>query len=122
MAFESEPELPEYIEFKWRSPPTAVPARQPGESQTAYYLRSNASYGTLPSKSERIEVRDRIPQEVRDEINGATRNALPHKLPSSVIYLHFIWTDSGVKLHWRLKRSKPDGTLMTVRDGGDELP
>lgn len=122
MAFESEPELPEYVEFKWRSPPTAVPPREAGESLTAYHLRFNAIYGALPSKRERVEVRSRIPQEVRDEINGATRNALPHKLPSSVIYLYFIWTDSGIKLHWRLKRSKPDGTFMTVRDGGDDLP
>jgi hypothetical protein len=42
-------------------------------------------------------------------------------MPSSVIYLYFVWTESGVKLHWRLKRSRPDGTFVSVREGGDEI-
>jgi hypothetical protein len=40
---------------------------------------------------------------------------------SSLIYLYFIWTESGIKLHWRLKRSLPDGAFVSVREGGDEL-
>lgn len=121
VAFESEPELPEWVDFRWALFPTTDIAHKPGESETAYYWRSLASYSAVPRKNERVLVRSRIPQEVRDEIANATGNVQPHKVASSVLYLYFVWTDSGIKLHWRLKRSWPDGSFVTVREGGDEI-
>jgi hypothetical protein len=121
MAFESELELPEWVDFKWTLAPTAAIAHEVGESESAYHWRSVSLYRALPSKSQRVLVRSLIPQDVRDEIAAATRNAQPHKVASSVIYLYFIWTDTGIKLHWRLKRSQPDGSFISVREGGDQI-
>ncbi|MDP3670958.1 MAG: hypothetical protein Q8R69_14860 [Telluria sp.] len=120
MAFESEPELPEWVEFNWGLFPILIP-RKSGESDSAYSVRISDIYDSLEKRHERIEVRSRIPQKVQDEITAATRNAQPHNASSSLIYLYFIWTDSGIKLHWRLKRSLPDGSFISVREGGDEL-
>jgi hypothetical protein len=121
MVFESEPEMPEWIDFKWALHPTTDIPHETGESESAYHWRREAFYAALHRKSERVPVRSRIPQEVRDEITAATRTAQPHKVASSVIYLYFIWTNSGIKLHWRLKRSLPDGTFVSIREGGDEI-
>lgn len=121
VAFESEPELPEWVEFNWRLFPTSIP-RKFLESDSAYAGRVSDVYDSLIKKHERILVRSRIPREVRDEITAATHNAEPHKVASSVIYLYFVWTDSGIKLHWRLKRSRPDKTFISVREGGDQVP
>lgn len=121
VAFESESELPDWVDFRWALFPTAAISPKSGESDSAFHWRSLAFYSALPRKSERILVRSRIPQEVRDEITAATRNAQTHKVASSLIYLYFVWTENGIKLHWRLKRSQPDGTFVSVREGGDEL-
>jgi hypothetical protein len=120
-AFESEPELPEWVDLRWALFPPAAISPKSGESDVAYHWRSIAFYSAFPRKNERILIRSRIPQDVRDEITDATRNAEPHKVASSVIYLYFVWTDNGIKLHWRLKRSRPDGTFIGVREGGDEI-
>jgi hypothetical protein len=119
--FESEPDLPEWVHLRWVLFPTVDLEPKAGESDAERDSRAIAFFGALPCKDERIPVRSRIPQDVRDEIAAATRNAQPHKMPSSVIYLYFVWTESGVKLHWRLKRSRPDGTFVSVREGGDEI-
>ena len=120
-AFESDPQLPEWIELRWALFPPAAISPKSGESDTAYHWRSIAFYSAFPRKDDRVLIRSRIPQEVRDEITAAARNAEPHKVPSSVIYLYFVWIDNGIKLHWRLKRSRSDGTFISVRDGGDEI-
>lgn len=122
VTFESEPELPEWIDLRWAQFPLAgIPRKAAGESDVAFHWRSIAFYGALPRKRERIMVRSRIPQEVRDEISAATHNAQPHKLASSIIFLYFVWTENGIKLHWRLKRRRSDGSLMTIREGGEKL-
>jgi hypothetical protein len=121
-AFESEPELPEWVDIRWVLFPPAAISPAPGEPDAKFHFRAIAFYSTFPRKNERIIIRSRIPKEVRDEIAVATRNAEPHKVASSVIYLYFVWTDNGIKLHWRLKRSRPDGTFISVREGGDEIP
>lgn len=121
VAFESESELPDWVDFRWALFPTAAISPKSGESDSAFHWRSLAFYSVLPRKSERIFVRSRIPPEVRDEIMAATRHAQPHKVSGSLIYLYFVWTENGIKLHWRLKRSQPDGVFVSVREGGDEL-
>lgn len=121
MAFENESNLPEWVEFKWALLPTAGISPKSGETATEFHWRSVAFYSALPRRNERILIRSRIPQEVQDEIAAATRNAQPHKSASSVIYLYFIWTESGINLRWRLKRSQPDGSWVNVREGGDEV-
>lgn len=120
-AFESESELPEWVDIRWALFPPAAISPEPGEPDAKFHFRAIAFYSTVPRKNERIIIRSRIPQEVRDEIAAATRNAEPHKVAGSVIYLYFVWTNNGIKLHWRLKRSRPDGTFISVREGGDDI-
>lgn len=120
VAFESELQLPEWVDFNWRFFPISIP-RKSGEADTDYDTRTTAIYRSVAIASERILVRSRIPLDVQDEIAAATHNAQPNKAASSVIYLYFIWTDTGIKLHWRLKRSLSDGSFVSVREGGDEL-
>jgi hypothetical protein len=121
MVFESEPELPEWVDFRWALLPTVEIPRKSGESESAYHWRCVEIYGALRRKNERVQVRSRIPQDVRDEIAAATRNVQPRRVASSLIYLYFIWTDSGIKLHWRLKRSRSDGTFVNIREGSEEI-
>lgn len=119
VAFGNGPTLPEWVDFHWRLFPNSIP-RKSGESDVAYTTRTIESYRSLTVNSERIQVRSRVPQDVQDEIAAATRNIHPHKASDSVIYLYFVWTESGIKLHWRLKRSRSDGSFVNVREGGDE--
>lgn len=120
VAFESEQQLPEWVDFNWRLFPISIP-RKTGESDADYQTRRLPIFSAVPIKYERVPVRSRIPQDVQNEIAVATRNAQPHKVADSLIYLYFVWTETGIKLHWRLKRSQPDGSFISVREGGDEL-
>jgi hypothetical protein len=120
VAFENEPQLPEWVEFDWGLLPISIP-RKSGESNSDYEARITPLFNAVPVKNQCVQVRSRIPQEVQEEIATATHNAQPHKAATSLIYLYFVWTDSGIKLYWRLKHSLPDGSFVSVREGGDEL-
>lgn len=122
VAFENELQLPEWVEFNWRLFPISMSIpRKFGESDSDYETRTIPYFRAIPVHYALVPVRNRIPRTVQDEITAATRRAQRHKAPDSVIYLYFVWTDSGIKLHWRLKRSRPDGSFVNVSEGGDEL-
>jgi len=118
--YEHEPQLPESVDFDWRLFPLSTPGGA-GESDAEYESRVHALYNALPKKIERVAVRSRIPQAVQDELSAAARKLTTNEISNSVIFLYFIWTDSGIKLHWRLKHRLPDGSFISVREGGDEL-
>jgi hypothetical protein len=120
VAYEKEQQLPEWIDFDWRLFPLVIP-RKPDEADAVYDSRVDAIYRSLPVKNQRVAVRSRIPQEVQDEIAAAARNAKPNKLSDSIIFIYFIWTESGIKLRWRLLRILPDGSHVYPREGGDVL-
>ena len=120
VAYENEPQLPESVDFDWRLFPLSVP-RNSGEPDSEYDARTRAIFLSLPGKKESVAVRSRIPQDVQDEIANTARKAMPDKVSDSIIFIYFIWTDNGIKLHWRLLHILPDGRHLYPREGGDEL-
>jgi hypothetical protein len=120
VAYERDAQLPEWVDFDWRLFPLVVP-RNKGEKDAQYEARVQAIYRALPVHNERVAVRSLIPQDVQDEIAAAARNAVPDKVSNSMMFIYFIWTDSGIKLRWRLLRMLPDGRHVYPREGGDEL-
>ena len=120
VAYENEAQLPEWVDFDWRLFPLSVP-RKSGEPDSEYDARTRAIFLSLPANNERVAVRNRIPQEVQDEIANAARNAMPDKVSDSIIFIYFIWTDNGIKLYWRLLHILSDGRHIYPREGGDEL-
>ena len=98
-------ELPEWVEFEW-----SEPAYPEDPKQTL------AEYRALPRKTARVAVRSRVPQDVVDEAIEAKRRRQPHELPDKMLYVYFIWTETGVKFRWELGRGG-----VTLREGGDEI-
>lgn len=117
---EREQQLPESINFDWRLFPLSTP-RKLIESDAEYQSRVYLIYNALSITRERVEVRQRIPLEVQDEIATATRNLVADKISNSIIYLYFIWTESGIKFYWRLWQKTAAGGGEFTREGGDEI-
>jgi hypothetical protein len=99
-------ELPEWVEFEWSEP---VYPEDPNQTLE--------QYRALPRKKERVLVRDRIPREVVQEVNQSRRDAFAGTLPDKKLWVYFVWTDAGIKFHWRLI----SGASTELRSGGDNI-
>ncbi|QNA89452.1 hypothetical protein G4G28_14980 [Massilia sp. Dwa41.01b] len=99
-------QLPEWVEFEWKE---YVDEKE--------YSREELL--ALPVHVERIIIRDRVPQDVIDEATRSRREAAPGKLPDKTLWLNFVWTDGGIKFHWRLESPKVPGYVL--RSGGDVI-
>lgn len=98
--------LPEWVEFEWIEPVySRVPAYRHDELHA------------LPVKKARVLVRDRVPQDVVDEVMESNRRREPHKLPEKRLEVYFIWYESGIKFRWELEK----GCCEVLRAGGDEI-
>ncbi len=95
--------LPEWVEFTWREYP------KPDRERTREELLAQ------PLRTERVQVRSRIPQLVVDEIVKSKKNRARDKNKDLSLWIYFIFTDTGTKLHWREK----DGAWDVIRSGGD---
>lgn len=98
-------ELPEWVEFTWREHPNIEPKR------------TREEYMARPLQTKRVQVRSRIPQSVVDEIVKSKQDPVRNKKEDLSLWVHFIWTDDGIKFIWREK----SGCCEIVRFGGDEL-
>lgn len=109
-------ELPEWVEFTWRE--RSYPSLEPKNfaSQEEYSKALAEKFRNSPMKVERIFVCSRIPQDVVGEAIEAKRRRQPHELPDKMLYVYFIWTETGVKFRWELGRGG-----VTLREGGDEI-
>ena len=72
----------------------------------------------MPRKTQRVQVRERVPLEAVQEAIESRRNAPRGKMPSKMLRLYFVWTDQGVKFHWALKDWD---ILQPLREGGDDI-
>jgi hypothetical protein len=72
---------------------------------------------TLPHKRARVAVQSRVPQDVIDEVLASNRQRAPRALPDKMLWVYFIWYETGIKLRWKLKSS----CCGLLREGGDEL-
>jgi hypothetical protein len=96
--------LPEWVEFEWIEP-------------IYQYEYTREQLQSMPVKKARILVRDRIPQDVVDEVMESKRLREPHKLPDKSLEVYFIWYESGIKFRWELRK----GCCDVLRAGGDAL-
>ena len=99
--------LPEWVEFEWSEPAYPEDPKQTLEE-----------YRALPRKTQRVQVRERVPLEAVQEAIESRRNAPRGKMPSKMLRLYFVWTDQGVKFHWALKDWE---ILQPLREGGDDI-
>ena len=111
-------DLPEWVEFEW----TEWPYPYPDEPSDPVGLQAWNDYfdflkRTLPHKTARVPVRTRVPQDVVDEVLASNRRRAPRALPDEMLWVYFIWYDSGVKFRWSLER----GCCTVLRQGGDDL-
>ena len=110
--------LPEWVEFKWQELPHPG-QKMPTEPEALQAWRDNvhALYASLPVRTGRIAVRERVPQSVIDEVIESNRKRERGKVPEKMLWVYFIWAESGVKFRWELKeRGRP-----TVQVGGDDV-
>lgn len=111
-------ELPEWVEFSWKETPYPYP--EPPSAPEAYAAWSEGirkRYQLLPFKTERVTVRERVPQSVINELMEANRQTKSGKLPEKMLWIYFVWTDSGIKFRWELHERDHETKQM----GGDEI-
>lgn len=103
-------QLPEWIDFEWAQPPAPEDPTQTIEE-----------YRALPRKTQRVFVRNRVPQDVIDEVIDSNRRQQPGKLSDKALWIYFVWTEDGIKLRWRLWYRPEIGASSFPREGGEQL-
>ena len=110
-------ELPEWVEFEWQEPGYPSLRRSDYPSRQEFAKAVEEKFRDLPIKTERVFVRDRVPQDVIQQVIQSRRDAPTGKLPDKKLWVYFVWTDLGIKFHWRLI----SGSSTELRSGGDDL-
>lgn len=105
--------LPEWVEFEWSEPPYP---EDPNMSLDAYR--------SLPRKTQRLEIKSRVPQNVVDEVVEAKRQAPSGEVAEKSLWVYIFWTPEGIKMRWQLRYDsggKQRNFGDVVREGGDDL-
>lgn len=113
-------QLPEWVEFEWQEWPYPSQA-PPNETQEEGNSRVHAMARSLPRKTQRVSIRDRVPQDVVDEVIQSRRDAPRGQLPEKRLEIYLVWTEQGVKFRWALERRPTLGGQSLLRTGGDEI-
>ena len=109
--------LPEWIEFRWQEwPYPGVPYPSDFAARQVWNQRVDDLVHTLPIKSARVTVRQRVPADVVEQVlkskNGST--AVERDL---ALWVFFAWHEDGVRFHWELRQ----GCCDVKREGGDVI-
>jgi len=121
--------LPEWVDFEWQEwphPYPKVPSRifhakeDPAMERAIQQWRDqfDSDSKQIPIKTQRVQVRGRIPLDVVQEVMESQRIAPRGKLPGKLMDVYFVWTVHGVKLYWELRdpaMSRP------LKSGGDDI-
>ncbi|MCC7680288.1 hypothetical protein [Janthinobacterium sp. FW305-128] len=111
-------ELPQWVEFEWQVWPYPYPDRPSDPvARQVWSDGVHAMSRSLPIQSARVAVQSRVPQDVIDEVLASNRQRAPNALPDKMLWVYFIWYETGIKLRWKLKSS----CCGLLREGGDEL-
>ena len=110
--------MPEWVEFEWQEPAYPGLKRENFPTHEAFSKAVEDKYKSLPRKTQRVQVRERVPLEAVQEAIESRRNAPRGKMPSKMLWLYFVWADQGVKFHWSLDES---GRSQPLREGGDDI-
>lgn len=111
-------DLPEWVEFKWKEWPYPYPAK-PSDPVAlhAWSDQVHAMSRSLPIKHARVPVKSRVPKDVVDEVLASNRKAVPGTLPDEMLWVYFIWYETGIKFRWSLEQ----GCCKVLKAGGDDL-
>lgn len=103
-------QLPEWIDFEWSELPS------PGDpTLTLEELRA------FPRKRQRVPIRARVPQDVISEVIESNQRKRPGKLSEKALWIYFVWTKEGIKMHWQLWYRPEVGAPSYPREGGDDI-
>jgi len=98
--------LPEWVAFTWFK--TEYPDS---------IAKTKAEIDALPLVTEKVAVRDRIPQDVIDNIVRSNKLRGSANAPDLGLWVYFVWFDTGIKLSWTVK----DGCCTVVSSGGEPI-
>jgi hypothetical protein len=113
--------LPEWVEFSWRELPYPFPEHSSSQHLDDSNEQFMKRYNAFPVKKQRVIIRSRVPQNVIDEVVDSNRRKRPNELPDKALRIYFIWTEQGIKFHWRLWY-RPEGRPDSYpREGGDAI-
>ena len=97
--------LPEWIDFTWLEFPYPSISSEPKD------------YNSWPRKTGRVQVKDRVPPDVINEIVQSNKYTPKNQLPDQSLWIYLIWTDTGIKMRWR----QESGCCKVLRSGGDQI-
>jgi hypothetical protein len=111
-------DLPEWVEFEWQELSYPGLKREEFSTEEAFGEAVAEKYRTAPIKTQRVQIRSRVPQDVVDEVIEANTHIPPGELlPVKWLWVYFIWTEQGVRFRWELADKRPQGKS---REGGDD--
>lgn len=118
---QKDTELPEWIEFEWqeiRKSSIEVDTVNPYEDLDEKII---ALQKATPVKKQRVFIRNRIPKDVANEVMESNKIRLIDKPSEKSLRIELVWTESGIKLHWKLWHIPIDGPQSFLREGGDDV-
>lgn len=115
--------LPEWVEFVWQEPP--YPGLEPEDfpDRNAFRAAVFKLFSELPFKTQRLEIKSRIPQTVVAEVMASKKAAQPGKVSDKTLWIYIFWTPDGIKMRWAMKDQKAGVGAFgpVVKEGGDDL-
>lgn len=115
--------LPEWVEFVWQEPSYPGLRYQDFPSREAFDQAYDEKYARLPVKTQRLEIKSKIPQSVVAEVIASKKAAQPGKVSDKTLWIYIFWTPDGIKMRWAIKDQKAGagGFGPVVKEGGDDL-
>ncbi|WP_139168626.1 MULTISPECIES: hypothetical protein [unclassified Duganella] len=98
-------DLPEWVEFSWREWVYGVD-------------NTKAELAAMPMYQRRVYIRQRIPQDVVDEVIAANRVRKPGTLAEKWLQVYLVWYPGETRVYWELNNKASE----VLRSGGDQLP
>ncbi|HEX5371986.1 MAG TPA: hypothetical protein VFW84_04570 [Aquabacterium sp.] len=117
-------DLPEWVEFVWQE--LEYPGLQPADfpSDEAYRKHVREEFSSALIKTQRLEIKSRVPQDVVDEVIESKRHASRGSVAEKSFWVFIFWTPEGIKMRWQLRYDpglKQRNFGDVVREGGDDL-
>lgn len=115
--------LPEWVEFTWQEPSYPGLKFKDFPTPAAFDQAYNDKYAKLPVKTQRLEIKSRIPQSVVAEVIASKKRAQPGNVADKTLWIYIFWTPDGIKMRWAMKDQKagPGGFGPVIKEGGDDL-
>lgn len=115
--------LPEWVEFTWQEPSYPGLKFKDFPTPAAFDQAYGEKYAKLPVKTQRLEIKRRVPQSVVAEVIASKTSAQPGNVADKTLWIYIFWTPDGIKMRWAMKDQKAGsgGFGPVVKEGGDDL-